>query len=288
MYPETGGAEAGGGDYPSGGGFKLGQNMEGLIPIVLIVIIAFFVLVRIEIIDDSTPVIGVLVSFLTGGDKAVDMLIIGSTSQEVIDVLDQNDDLVKYRVKTAESLDRNPEDQLKNNKIVLLDQSEQANKEISRQLGEALAKYVNGGGNLIVVKNSGIRRPGASDVIGWEASMKDTVPVRCDLQLDNRPVCDEGSKIFVRARIYRLDEDHPIMEGIEQAPADPYSNLYLDTFDVGYGNNYKEVAYMEDGPTKKTYPAIVERTSLLGKSIYFNYNPGKTRGILENTLEYLK
>ncbi len=221
-------------------------------------------------------------------ENPMNMLIIGSTSQEVINVLDNNDDLLDYRIKTAESLDRNPGEQLKEYDVVMLDQSEQVSKEISRQLGEALADYVNGGGNLIVVKNSGIRRPGANDILGWEASMEDLVPVRCDLQLDNRPVCDEASKITVRGRILRKDESHPIMEGIEQAPAGPYSVLHLSTFDVGQGDNYKEIAYMEDSATAKTYPAIVERTSLLGKSIYFNYNPGKTRGILENTLEYLR
>ncbi|MFH1587414.1 MAG: hypothetical protein ABID38_06150 [Candidatus Diapherotrites archaeon] len=250
-----------------------GLIVVGIVAVLAVIVFAIIIFLNFDMLPREQP---------------INMLIIGASSQEVIDVLDKNNDLLDYRIKTAESLDRNPEAQLEIYDIVMLDQSEQANKEISRQLGEALADYVNAGGNLIVVKNSGIRRPGASDVIGWEAAMGNTVPVRCDLQLDNRPVCDEASKIFVRGRILRKDESHPIMNGIEQAPADPNSFLYLDTFDVGQGDNYKEIAYMEDSATGKTFPAIVERVSLLGKSIYFNYNPGKTQGIFENTLEYLR
>lgn len=218
------------------------------------------------------------------GGKPAEMLIIGNSSQKVIDVLNQNETLVRYTIKTLDSLERNPAEQIKDYDIILLDQSEEVNKEVSLELGMAIEEYVKSGGKLIIVKDSGIRRPGAADVVGWQSTFGNIMPVECELKGPmNLPSCSQA--IVVSGKLKRLDEDHTIMNGIEVVPAEPGSTLVFTVFDVNPTGN--QIAYIEDTTNEKSYPAIVEKKSLLGTTIYFNYNPGKTRGILEATLRYL-
>ena len=223
--------------------------------------------------------------FQSGNDQTK-MLIIGSTSQEVIDILNDNRDIIDYDLKTTQTLERNPKEQLVQYKIVMLDQSEEANKEVSKKLGEAIQGFVTKGGKLIIVKDSGIRRPDTFDVVGWKNTFGDVVPVECDRIINNIPTCTD--RRLVQGKLYREDEDHPILEGIEVYPADPYLDAYFEVFDVAVDG--KEIAYIQSSATdKKSYAAIVEKNVLgLGNSIYFNYNPGKTRGIFESTLDYLR
>ena len=287
MYPEGEGAGAPAEYYPGDAGIKskIAYHLEGLIPLILILIIAFFLAIKFGVITSGTPVLGIVVDIFEPGEKPAQMLIIGNTSQEILDVLNANPRLVQYRIKSAEALERNPKEQLRNYEIVLLDQSEEANKEVSFELGKAVEEYVKTGGKFILVMDSGIRRPGAYDILGWENTFRDIVPVNCERKGSmDVPSCI--NPIIVRGKINREDFDHPIMEGIEVAPADPGLYISITTFDVTPTGN--EIAYVEEATTKKTYPAIVEKRLFIGKSIYFNYNPGKTRGILESTLRYLK
>ncbi|MBI4044856.1 MAG: hypothetical protein HY392_04055 [Candidatus Diapherotrites archaeon] len=287
MYPE-GGAEPAGGDYlpQEGGGFtgKIGYHLEGLIPLILIIVILLFLAIRFDIISSSTPILGPVADIFEGGAQPARMLIVGATSQEVIDVLNKHEQLVRYVVRTPESLDRSPREIISNYDIVMLDQSQQANKEVSFELGQAIQQYVGTGGKLIVVLDSGIRRPGAYDVIGWENTFKDVVPVSCDRIVDEIPVCI--NRITVRGKLYSIDDDHAIMRGIPVFPADPGFNAVFETLDVSPKG--RELAFIEDPFTKKSFPGIVEKPSLVGKSIYFNYNPGITEGILVGTINYLK
>jgi len=285
MYPEGGGDAAPAADYysePSRG--FLSKNLEGFIPLILILIIAFFLAIKFGVIGSGTPVIGVVADIFGGNGGPASMLIIGNSSQETINVLNGSTDLVQFRVKSAEDLERNPKEQLAQYDIILLDQSMESDKTVSRALGAAIENYVKSGGKLIVVKNSGIYRKGAPDVIGWEATFGDVVPVECDRVVAGKPTCTQS--IVVKGKIYREDEDHAIMRGIEMAPADPNLDVILETFDVTRAG--KEIAYMQDTVTKRYYTAIVEKSLIVGKSIYFNYNPGKTPGILQETLEYLR
>jgi hypothetical protein len=76
------------------------------------------------------------------------------------------------------------------------------------------------------------------------------------------------------------------MKGIERVPAEGYAPLPLTTFPVTPTG--KEIAFIEDVTTGDLYPAIVEKELLIGKSIYFNYDPGYTKGIFQATLRYLR
>ncbi len=282
MYPEDAGGEP-----AQGGGMKAGvtRNLEALIPLILIVIIAAFLGHK----------FGLWTIPFLGGDNQVQMLVVGQPSVDLLADLDNQRDLVYYRVKDASDLDAAPQEQLAQYDIVLLDQHmgiTPYDKSVSRTFGEALENYVKTGGKLITVMDSGIYRSGgiygtgvASDVIGWRATFGDIIPVECDLGPNDIPTCKQP--IATTGKIYRLDFDNKMMEGIEVAPADPrYGPLNILTFDVKPNGN--QVAYIKHIATASNYPGIVEKNLLIGKSIYFNYDPAITPGIWQNTLEYLR
>ncbi|MBS3061576.1 MAG: hypothetical protein J4215_03265 [Candidatus Diapherotrites archaeon] len=277
MYPEQGGGAAPAEDYPADTGFRSrASNIESMIPLIIILIIAVYAGARFGFF--SLPLPGL-------GTEPVRMLIIGEPSPTLKAILDEDRDLVRYTIRDARSLSVSPKDQLAQYKIVLLDQSKQADKSVPRVLGDAIQDWVKTGGKLIVVKDSGIYRDGASDVIGWKATFGDIMPVECNYEKDFVATCTRP--VHVTAKIFQQDFKHKIMEGIEVAPADPDAVLFLETFNVTPIGN--QVAYIQNVTTPAWYPAVVEKTWFgIGKVIYFNYDPGATKGVFENTLKYLR
>jgi hypothetical protein len=274
MYPEDDT-----GDLPqaTNGGIKskVSYHLEGLIPLIIIIIIIALVGSRLGFWDLGIP-------GLTQ-DESKQLLIIGNPSFDTRYVLDQSKDLVTYRIRSAESMEVNPEAQLANYDIVMLDQSTQANKEISRQLGAGIESWVKKGGKFILVKDSGIRRKGAADVVGWQATFGDIVPVVCDRTINDQPSCTVP--LSVTGRIYRQDFKHQIMKGIDVAPAEQETAYLLQTFEVTPVG--RELAYIQSANNPQFYTALVEKELIIGKSIYFNYDPGISAGILQATLKYL-
>ena len=281
LYPE-GAAEGPVDDFSGGGGgigSRIGFNLEAFIPIILIIIIGLLLAMKLGIVALPFDIPGI------SGGQPSEMLIIGASSIETLSELSKNPDLVHYRQHIDPTyFERNPADMIANYDIIWIDQSEQADKTIPRRLGEAIEDFVKRGGKLVVVKDSGILREGAYDVIGWEATFNDVVPVKCDRVIQGIPSC--MVPYHVMGEGLRDDEDHRIMRGIERAPFDPNLLITVDLFDVT--STGKEVAFIRESGTDRTYPAIIEKSMVIGKSIYFNYNPGKTPGILANTLEYLR
>ncbi len=257
---------------------KLKYSLEGIIPLILIlVIIAFlghqFGFWHIPGLTDRGP---------------MEMLIIGSPSDDFKTVLNQSKDLVRYQIRSADRLKTNPEATLAQYDVVVLDQHLEAEKDISRQLGEAIQSYVSSGGKFILVMDSGIRRTNDSAILGWEATFGDIVPVTCDLEgEDDIPSCIKN--VYVTGRIYRDDPKHSIMKGIDYAPREEGYNYLLETLPVNISGN--QIAWIEMYPFEQEvnqYPAIVEKKLVIGKSLYFGYDPGISKGIFDATLNYLR
>jgi len=265
------------GPVNSGVQSKLKYSLEGIIPLILIIVIIAFLgnqfgFWSIPGLTDKSP---------------SRMLIIGSPSVDFQTVLNQSKDLVRYDVRNADRLTTNPEEILAQYDIVVLDQHLESSKEVSRQLGEAIQKFVSSGGKFILVMDSGIRRTNDSGILGWEATFGDIVPVSCDKEgASNTPTCK--AKVHVTGKIYRDDYSHPIMKGIEEAPAEGGAYL-IETFPVNIRG--KQIAWIERYPYENMadqYPAIVEKKLVVGKSLYFGYDPGISKGIFDATLKYLR
>lgn len=217
------------------------------------------------------------------------MLIIGMPSTFMLvslnEILAEDENFIRHHGRTEFDLEINPGEQLKEYDIVMLDQHSQANKEISKELGDAIVKYVNEGGKLIVVMDSGIRRKDAADVIGWEATLGEIVPVSCDSSESGYPSCLERKTII--GKIHRQDDKHKIMKDILVVPEDPEARgIMLEVLNVASKGN--EIAYVLDSRTPAFYTGIVEAKLTKGNVIYFNYDPGITKDIFKATLEYLK
>lgn len=275
-YPDEG-ADVGGAPEPYyGGGGRFGYHLEGVIPLILIIVIAAVAGSYLGLWD---------IPFISQHDP-IKTLIIGTPSVQSLSVYDQEKELIKYTIRSADSMKLNPEEFLSQFELVILDQSAQAEKYIPRQLGEALTSYVQKGGKLITVMNSGIFRKGDIGIVGWQGTFNsDVVPVDCVPDMYGQPSCVQP--IFVTGQLWRADFDHPIMKGIEVYPAlQEIGGIQFETFLVSSTGN--EIAWIQAVNTPEYYPGIVEKRLLLGKSVYFNYDPGNTPGILTNALKYLR
>jgi uncharacterized membrane protein len=281
MYDDTG---AGGDSGPVGGGLPK-FNLEGLIPLILLVIIGIASLNYFGVVD---------IPYLPTGSQHVNILFVGQPSMGEKVVMDNLKYMLDYRVRDASSFGNSASEELSQYDIVILDQS-MTEKSVTVSLGEAIQDYVKKGGKLIVVKNSGIYQSvgfgGAvsTDVVGWKATFGDILPVECVLGSDNVPTCQEGRDVFVAGRVRRQNFDHPIMKGIEITPPAGQAPYTLQVFDIQANQGAKTVAYVDSEATPRTYPAILEKKSFpFGTVVYFNYDPGLTPGILTNTIKYLK
>lgn len=277
MYEEEGGDMPPA--YPMGGGLRssLSYHFEGLIPLIIILIIAAVAGAWLGFWE---------IPFITP-EGPVDMLVIGSPSLDTASVLDNAKNLVQYRViEDPNALRTNSEEKLAQYDIVMLDQSNKMQKMLPSTVGEALDDFVKKGGKLIVIKNSGIYNPEAPELVGWMANFgSDIVPVECVRTKENYPSCTVSRN--VTSVLERADFDHEIMMGIEQVPATmDMGYLYLEVFPVAL--NGHEIATIRDVQSTKYFVGIAEKRLLLGKSLYFNYDPGKTPGIFRNTLKYLR
>ncbi len=280
MYDEAGGADP----APMGGGLPR-FNLEGLIPLILLVIIGIASLNYFGVVD---------IPYLPKGSSQVQLLFIGEPSLGEKVVLDNLSYMLTYRIRDARTFGNAASEELSQYDIVILDQS-LSDKSVSVSLGEAIKNYVNKGGKLIVVKNSGIYQSiglggsVATDVVGWKATFGEIMPMECVLGPTNVPTCGEGQEINIAGRIRRQVYDHPIMLGIELTPPEGVAPYQLRTFAIQANEGAKTIAYVQSEGTPMTYPAILEKKSFpFGTVIYFNYDPGYTPGILTNTIKYLK
>ena len=286
MYPEdAGAAPAGGADYFPESSMKsrLAYHLEGLVPIIIILILAVFLAVKFDIINSNTPVLGTFAD-LVEPTKKINLLIISenenSVSPFVIETLNQNSDLIKYRIRPASDLSINSKQKIENYDMIMLNGLQCT----PLSLGRGIQEYVKGGGKVIFVMDAGIRRPSTPDVLGWEDTFGDIVPVTCEKSDSGLPGCTD--KIFIRGKMYREDEENKIMRGFEEVPPEPNSYKDFEVLNISYTGN--EIAYIKGGQYQKPFPGIVEKKLVFGKSIYFNYDPGTTPGVLMATIDYLK
>jgi len=263
---------------------KTKLKLEGIIPIIIIIAVILLIVLKTNVLSGGAGL------FSTSGAS---VLVVGAPAPDFVRVLNNADnrDVIKnLRFVTMDSIQHNPKERIKNYDIIILDQSLSADKSILRTVGEAFKSYVQSGGSLVIVMNSGIERPGDSSIIGWRATFGDIVPVTCDPTLYSVPSCKNTLRINGIIYANRFDSKqgaHRIMYGIEKVPALEAAGL-LQTETYAVSPDGTEIAYLMDARTGITYPAIVEKPMLLGKVLYFNYNPGLSEAIFVNAIKYLK
>jgi hypothetical protein len=251
---------------PAGGGKSRFHNVEGILPLILLLIIAFFVLQFLGILPCIVP-IG------CGGD--IDVVVIGNPTIDVNAVLTSKEARfrdINYGINFPPEIITT--DFLTDYKIVIL----QGDPYFDMNTREAINSYVQGGGKLIVVGDAGSKHPAYSNVAGWAWPRGEGIPVPAKLVGQEIGAVD----ISYGQPLLLNDQDHPIVLGLKKLGI---SLSRPDTVFKVMNEGGKVIAYINTN--EGAYPAVIEGGVGLGTVMYFAYDPGQTPAMFLATLTYL-
>lgn len=250
---------------PTGGGRRF-HSIEGILPLILLVVIAFFVLQFLGVIPCIVP-IG------CGGEARV--MVIGVASQELSKTLSGKEAMqagIKYGVEFPS--DYITLDMLKNFNVIIM----QGDPYFDMNTREAIRDYVDGGGKLIVVGNAGSKHPQYQNVAGWSWPAGDGVPVPAEMIGE----WVGWSAVSYGSELRMADINHPIVKGLKLVGS--RLDVPSQVFQVLSNGKVIIAITTSDG---KTVPALVEGGSGLGDVLYFAYDPGQTPEVLLVAVKYL-
>ncbi|MDD4984001.1 MAG: hypothetical protein PHH82_04170 [Candidatus ainarchaeum sp.] len=286
-------------DSGSGSGFfaKIKAHSEVWIPLVLIIILFLFLSVYFGLIDaKSVPLVGGLLSSIMGDYKQI--LLVGQPwdgpyqNDTIVEIMQQGLNGQKYKIKQIESsqnFSHNPENQIKNYDLIILDQTMLSDKSIPPDFANALIDYVFAGGKLIIVGDSATFVTGRPEKIGLPATFNESMaPVDCMSPIDGGPKCT--MPIPLPAGIWYNTYETKLFQGIDKIPPNPLTQglqgLPFTVFDVSPQGD--EWAYIQDVVSGKIFTGIVKNGYGVGKVIYINYQEvGLTPSVLEYVVEEL-
>jgi len=243
---------------------------------------------------NSIPIIGPLLVG-TMGTQHYSVLVIGDPIPENLDMVYTREQYPTYTFKgpmLAKDLKRKNVSSFKQYNYIILDQTGSDDKSIPGTLAKALSDYVFGGGNLIIVGNSGYRETGRADILGWVSVLGDKLaPVDCPKSEYQATPCETGVGItgMLKINVDNVKE----FAGMEQIPASTLdaSSLPFTTYDVPLHNNAEEWYYLKDmTPGGKTYEGVDHIGTFIGGDVvYFNYDQlFLTPGLLKKVFEKIR
>ena len=250
---------------PAGGGSKKFRNIEGVLPLVLLIVIAFFVLQFLRVIPCVIP-IG------CGGEAKV--MVIGTPSADVIATLTGKEATMKgihYPINFDQTYIT--PDMLKNFNVVIL----QGDPYFDMNTREAINQYVQGGGKLIVVGDAGSKHPTYANVAGWAWPAGNGIPVPAKLIGE----WAGWSAVAYGSQIRMADINHPIVKGLKLVGSQ--LQMPSQVFKV----NSKGKVIIAIDTNGGTLPALIEGGAGLGDVLYFAYDPGQTPEMLLVAVTYL-
>jgi len=119
----------------------------------------------------------------------IKVLVLGAPSDDLVQILQENSTSLEFEVVAPQTIESNAAAKLAGYRIIVVDQTKDETKAISTKVGAAVQNFVRSGGSLIVIGDSGITRPDKFDVIGWENTFGDLMPVTCERVSNNLPSC---------------------------------------------------------------------------------------------------
>ncbi len=251
--------------YMPMGGRKRFHSIEGVLPLVLLVVIAFFVLQFLHVIPCVIPV---------GCGGGANVVVLGVPSQAVVTTLSGKEAQMKG---ISYPINFNPKyvtlDMLKNYNVVIL----QGDPYFDMNTREAIRSYVDGGGKLIVVGDSGSKHPSYANVAGWAWPSGQGIPVPAQIIGEWAGYSD----VSYGASLMWANPNHPIVQGLKLVGA----SLNTPSTVVKVTSKGGVIAAIDT--QEGTLPAIIEGGSGFGNVIYFAYDPGQTPEILLTTVKYL-
>lgn len=302
-----------GGDYTysSEKGWK--KHLEGIIPIIILLIIGVVIAAQMGWISG--------IPFLDGlfGPQDVHIAVIGDlegrethvesptvvSAPELKDFMDS--DLARtyglYYEQFEPALARYSGDQLLDQFDMVILAGE---REFSRPVKDAIGEYIRGGGKMVVIGDAAIEDPDDPLQLGWAAGdMHGRMPVRLarDVDLDDPDtlIADSGgeNRTGEDRTLNFIDINHPIVERAGYGLSANLEDLQEDrqrcvepirTIKVlPVGTTITLMRGMDpETNTTRTEPAMVESgTPFGGRVMYFSFDPGCTTGLWIETVNYL-
>jgi len=250
---------------PAGGGKKGFRNIEGVLPLVLLIVIAFFVLQFLHVIPCVIPI---------GCGGGANVIVLGVPSQDVVITLSGKEAQMKG-ISYPINLDPSyiTLDTLKSYNVVIL----QGDPAFDMNTREMVNQFVQGGGKLIIVGDAGSKHPTYTNVAGWSWPSGQGIPAPVKL------IGEWGgwSDVSYGTELRWADPNHPIVQGLKLVG----STTATPTQVFKVTAQGKVIAAIDT--TEGTLPAIIEGGSGMGDVIYFAYDPGQTPEILLTTIKYL-
>jgi len=208
-------------------------------------------------------------------DDSTNLLLIGSSSPEVIEILNTNRETIDYDIDKIEEITKLY--QVKYYDLVVLDTTNQADREITTELAQTLKVFVEEGGKLIIVQDSGIQNA------QWPAQMGSIMPVTCETESESLP--GRCNRFIIRGKIIPSSGTF-LSQQTTEFPSDPQLLATFEPYYFKANGTVLAIAKSFDS-TGKEYPAIIEKDTDQGKVIHFNYNPGQSQEIFIKIIDYL-
>jgi hypothetical protein len=284
----------GGGSF--GGGSKI--NFEGLVPIILLILVGVASLNYFNVLPFSIPL-------LPKSDKVATVVFIGSQTtlgeQAVLSELRSLNKIILIE-RTPDSFSYNTSETFQDASVVILDLMQPIDtangRRVNYALMDSLKKYVEKGGKLIVVGNSGVyirstfSNSEPAELVGWQSNLTDLMPVDCGKLLDGRLACQFGSEIPIYGTIDLVRTAvHPIVEGLNDPTLNVLGTATAYPLQLTKGAKAIAMWYKKDGTALNSSTSIIaisEKKNIVGGTvIHFNYDPGVTTGLFMNALKYL-
>jgi hypothetical protein len=272
------------------------KHFEGLIPILILVLIAVVLIGKTTTYFCGVP--GLSDVFCAKGDVTVGLLGDFSTNanteikanvfKSVLDSEGGKYNIYSKPIVTA-ALEF-PQQELLNKFDVVVVAGEQ---DLSYAAREALGKYIEGGGKVILIGDAGTRDPKDPLIKGWSAAaFRDYSPVKLAI---SGPIDELPRKVLTDPVMSYFEETNPILADYAEAYQLDFTEITSDpacheinALDVVPLGDMISVLSSADG--KNWVPGVVEKKAGLfgsGNVIYFNYDPGCTWSATITTIRYL-
>ncbi len=258
------------------------QNVESLIPLVLIAILAIFVAAKFGFIDVSgVPILSALVPA-----PVIKVGVVGHASSDLKNMLEAE----VFRVQGVRYAGDIPQEVLypgvlDNFDIIVV----QGTQICDRTAREVIADKVKAGGKLILVGDSCTRVTDDPNAVGWDVgigTMGDVVPALVGGPTHER---EPIKRVGVSGKFKVIEPDHPLFNGIKNFG---FNGNLVEVYPKANAN---VLAFIDESASGRvTLPAqyaILESKGLLtGKVVYLAYDPtvGTSREMFLNLVLYLK